>query len=31
MPCYILPYRVKQDQVQILHVFHAARRWPDSF
>jgi toxin ParE1/3/4 len=26
MPCYILPYRIKDDQVRILHVFHVARR-----
>ena len=28
---YILPYRVKANQVQILAVFHGARKWPDSF
>jgi toxin ParE1/3/4 len=28
---YILPYRVKAKQVQILAVFHGARKWPDSF
>jgi len=28
---YILPYRVKEQQIQILAVFHTARRWPDSF
>ena len=28
---YILPYRVKVKQVQILAVFHGARKWPDSF
>ena len=27
---YILPYRVKTKQVQILAVFHGARKWPDS-
>lgn len=26
---YILPYRVKQQQIQILAVFHTARQWPD--
>jgi toxin ParE1/3/4 len=28
---YILPYRVKDQQIQILAVFHAARQWPDNF
>jgi toxin ParE1/3/4 len=28
---YILPYRVKENQIQILSVFHGARKWPDSF
>lgn len=28
---YILPYRVKGKQIQILSVFHGARKWPDSF
>ncbi|WP_394754121.1 type II toxin-antitoxin system RelE/ParE family toxin [Crenothrix sp.] len=26
---YILPYRVKDDRIQILAVFHGARKWPD--
>jgi toxin ParE1/3/4 len=26
---YIIPYRVQGDIVQILRVFHSARRWPD--
>jgi toxin ParE1/3/4 len=25
---YIIPYRVRGDAVEILRVFHAARRWP---
>ena len=25
---YIVPYRVKGDSVEILRVFHSARRWP---
>ena len=25
---YIVPYRLKADEVQILRVYHAARRWP---
>jgi addiction module RelE/StbE family toxin len=28
---YILPYRIKDQQVQILAVFHGARKWPNSF
>lgn len=26
---YILPYRVRQDRIEILAVFHGARKWPD--
>jgi toxin ParE1/3/4 len=26
---YILPYRIVGDTVQILRVYHHARRWPD--
>jgi addiction module RelE/StbE family toxin len=26
---YIVPYRVRGDLVEILRVFHSARRWPD--
>ena len=25
---YIVPYRVRGDTVQLLRVFHAARKWP---
>jgi toxin ParE1/3/4 len=28
---YIVPYRARGDEVEILAVFHGARRWPDSF
>jgi toxin ParE1/3/4 len=28
---YILPYRIKQQQIQILAVFHTAKKWPDNF
>ena len=28
---YIVPYRVKDKEVQILSVFHAARKWPEKF
>jgi toxin ParE1/3/4 len=26
---YIVPYRVKDDTVQILRVYHSARKWPE--
>lgn len=25
---YVIPYRVRRDQIEILRVFHGARRWP---
>jgi toxin ParE1/3/4 len=25
---YIVPYRVRGDMVQVIRVFHAARKWP---
>ena len=28
---YIVPYRVQRETIQILRVYHSARRWPDSF
>lgn len=28
---YIVPYRVSGETVEILSVFHAARKWPESF
>ncbi len=28
---YVVPYRVAEAEVQILAVFHGARRWPDKF
>ena len=28
---YILPYRIKEQQIQILAVFHGARLWPENF
>lgn len=28
---YIVPYRVRSGQVEILRIFHGARRWPNSF
>lgn len=28
---YIVPYRVRGDTVELLLVFHAARKWPSRF
>lgn len=28
---YIVPYRVRENIVEILRVFHSARKWPTSF
>jgi toxin ParE1/3/4 len=28
---YIVPYRVQSETIQILRVYHGARRWPDEF
>lgn len=28
---YIIPYRVKDEIVEILRVFHTSRRWPRKF
>ena len=28
---YIVPYRVRRTTIQVLRVYHGARRWPDSF
>lgn len=28
---YIIPYRVRANAVEILRVFHAARKWPKRF
>ncbi len=27
---YIIPYRIRQNYVEVLRVFHGARRWPKS-
>jgi toxin ParE1/3/4 len=27
---YIVPYRVRGDTLEILRVYHGARRWPDT-
>ncbi len=28
---YIVPYRVRGDTVELLRVFHGARKWPNQF
>ena len=28
---YIVPYRVRGEAVQVIRVFHAARKWPADF
>ena len=28
---YIVAYRIKRKEIQILSVFHAARKWPEEF
>jgi toxin ParE1/3/4 len=28
---YIVPYRLQRGVIQILRVFHGARRWPQNF
>ena len=26
---YLAPYRIKGDEIQILRIYHGARRWPE--
>lgn len=28
---YVVPYRVRNNAVEVLRVFHGARRWPNKF
>jgi toxin ParE1/3/4 len=28
---YIVPYRVRNNRIQVLRVYHGARRWPEGF
>lgn len=28
---YIVPYRIKNDTVEVLRVFHTSRKWPNQF
>jgi toxin ParE1/3/4 len=28
---FIVPYRIREDVIEILTIFHSARKWPDRF
>ena len=28
---YIVPYRIREKEVQVLSVYHTSRKWPESF
>ncbi len=28
---YIVPYRIRKKEIQILSVYHTSRKWPESF
>lgn len=28
---YIVPYRIKKNEIHILSVYHTSRKWPDAF
>lgn len=28
---YIVPYRIRNDDIEILSIYHASRRWPEAF
>lgn len=28
---YILPYQISQDRIEILRIYHGARKWPEKF
>lgn len=28
---YVVPYRVRHRRVEVLRIYHSARRWPDQF
>ncbi len=28
---YVVPYRVRSETVEILRIFHGARKWPEKF
>jgi len=28
---YIVPYRIRHNRIQVLRIYHGARRWPERF
>jgi toxin ParE1/3/4 len=28
---YVMPYRIKKSEIQVLSVYHTSRKWPESF
>ena len=28
---FIIPYRIKDNHIEILRIFHTSRKWPDEF
>ncbi len=28
---YVIPYRIRNNRLQVLRVYHGARRWPEKF
>jgi toxin ParE1/3/4 len=28
---YVIPYRIRDNRIQVMRVYHGARRWPDRF
>ena len=28
---YVVPYRIKKSEIQVLSVYHTSRKWPESF
>ena len=28
---YIVPYRIRKEEIQVLSVYHTSRKWPESF
>jgi len=28
---YIVPYRIKKEEVQVLSMYHSSRKWPETF
>jgi toxin ParE1/3/4 len=28
---YVVPYRIRDERIQVLRVYHGARRWPERF